>query len=352
MRILLLDFTNNFDGQQFNYRFFELLKDKYDLWTVGQEDPKFSIDFTPRNIFVTAPHKYGVTKETVNPKLLHAAMQKIRAIHPDIVFFHTYGLWNLWVMLTLGRHIKYISYIHIIKAHPGSKHRWLQYLGNWATGVLSNKVVVLSQSSVEPYIKRYGIRRDKVVYCPYFKDYRPYQPMRPTGRALLFGRLNPYKGLDHLERIAALCPEVAFDVVGKVDEGMEAQVERLRALPNVTLVNSYVSEAEMRGFYTNAEIVVLPYTSASQSGVLWDGYAYARPGILFNLKPLDESVIEGDTGYLIAPGDDEAFARRLRSFIALPQSEKDRMGRAAWQFGYDNFALEHNVERFERLLLN
>lgn len=352
MRILLLDFTNNFDGQQFNYRFFELLKGKYDLWTVGQENPKFKIDFTPRNLFVTAPHQCGVTKETLNPQLLHAAMRKIRAIRPDIVFFHTYGLWNLWVMLTLGRQVRYISYIHVIKAYPGSKHRGLQYLGNLATGILSDKVVLLSKSSMEPFLRRYGIRRDKVVYSKYFKDYRPCQPMRGTGRALMFGRLNPYKGLDHLERIAAMCPEIAFDVVGKVDEGMEAQAERLRALPNVTLVNAYVSEEAMCDFYTNAEIIVLPYTSASQSGVLWDGYAYARPGILFNLKPLDESVVDGQTGYLIAPGDDEAFARRLRSFMALPQAEKDRMGRAAWQFGYDNFALEPNVGRFEQLLLD
>jgi glycosyltransferase involved in cell wall biosynthesis len=352
MRILLLDFTNNFDGQQFNYRFFEILKDKYDIWTAGQENPKFKIDFSDHNVFVTAPHKLGVTKETLNPVMLHAAMKKIRAIHPDIVFFHTYGLWNLWVMLTLGRRVKYISYIHAIRAFPGSKHRTLQYLGNWATSVLSDKVVLLSQSSVEPFLRLYGIRRDKVVYSRYFKAYRPFQPMRSTGRALMFGRLNPYKGLAHLEKISALCPDIVFDVVGKMEEGMEAQIDRLRSLSNVNVVDSYVTEEEMRDFYTNAEIVVLPYTSASQSGVLWDGYAYSRPGIVFNLKPLDESMVDGQTGYLIPPGDSEAFGRRLREFMALPQTEKDRMGRAAWQFGYENFALEPNVDRFVRLLMD
>lgn len=352
MRILLLDFTNNFDGQQFNYSFFEQLKDQYDIWTVGQENPKYSIPFTPRNIFVTAPHKYGVTKETLNPKLLHAAMKKIRSIHPDIIFFHTYGLWNLWVMLTLGRKAKCISYIHTVTPHPYSKHQWLQYLGNWATAVLSDKVVLLSQSSVKPFLKRYGIRPEKVEYSPYFKAFRPYQPMRPTGRALLFGRLNAYKGLDHLARIAALCPEIEFDVVGKVDDGMDAQVECLRAMPNVTLVCGYVSEDEMRDFYTNAEIVVLPYTNASQSGVLWDSYAYARPVIAFHLQPLDESIVQGVSGFMIPPNDDEAFAELLQRFMALSQTEKEKLGRDAWEFGYENFALEKNTGRFESLLFD
>lgn len=352
MRILLLDFTNNFDGQQFNYRFFELLKDKYDIWTAGQEKPKYQIDFSDRNVFVTAPHKLGVTRETLNPAMLHAAMKKIRAIRPDIVFFHTYGLWNLWVMLTLGRRIKYISYIHAIEPFPGSKHRGLQFLGNWATGVLSTKVVLLSRSSVAPFLQRYRIHPSKVVYSKYFKDYRPFQPMKTTGRALLFGRLNAYKGLGHLERIAALCPRVQFDVVGKSDDGMESQLESLRALPNVRVVDRYVSRDEMNEFYTNAEVIVLPYANASQSGVLWDGYAHSRPGILFHLKPLDESVEDGKTGFLIPPGDTGAFAQCLNRFMALPQREKDAMGRAAWQFGYDNFALEPNLERFVQLLMN
>lgn len=58
----------------------------------------------------------------------------------------------------------------------------------------------------------------------------------------------------------------------------------------------YVSDEEMKNYFVNCDWVILPYNSASQSGVIIDAYKYSRPVISFEVGAIVEQIIDGKSG--------------------------------------------------------
>lgn len=85
-------------------------------------------------------------------------------------------------------------------------------------------------------------------------------------RILMFGRLLAYKGLDLLaEALPKISAPFECRIVGLGPES--AELRALDALPNVTVENRWVPEDELVTLVEWADLVVLPYREASQSGV-------------------------------------------------------------------------------------
>jgi glycosyltransferase involved in cell wall biosynthesis len=136
-------------------------------------------------------------------------------------------------------------------------------------------------------------------------------PMDPT--ALFLGLLRPYKGLDLLAdawpQVLDAHPSARLLVVGKVLDGaVTPELDRLRALPRVRVVDRYVSIAEMLDSYAVAHAVVFPYRRISQSGALMTAAGLGRPsvvtpldGLLEQVRPLTSAVVATDvTGPAVA----------------------------------------------------
>ena len=77
--------------------------------------------------------------------------------------------------------------------------------------------------------------------------------------------------------------------------------------------------------------------------------AMELPVITSNVGAVPEIVVDGETGYLIQPGDSNAFVERLRALIDSP-STRARMGSAGRSLAVGEFSLKRNVPRFIELL--
>ena len=87
-------------------------------------------------------------------------------------------------------------------------------------------------------------------------------------RLLSFGRLMPYKGLDLLADAMEQLPDPTAFELRVVGSGPESRtLDRLRALPGVTVENRWVPEAELGHLLGWADAMVLTHREASQSGV-------------------------------------------------------------------------------------
>jgi glycosyltransferase involved in cell wall biosynthesis len=96
-------------------------------------------------------------------------------------------------------------------------------------------------------------------------------------RVLCFGRLRTYKGLDLLAealRLVGPRPDMEVRVVGQGPES--TALADLRALPGVTVENRWVPEVEIGAILNWADVVVLPYREASQSGIAPTALATGR----------------------------------------------------------------------------
>jgi len=134
----------------------------------------------------------------------------------------------------------------------------------------------------------------------------------PT-RLLFFGRLLPYKGLDVLlEALDRLDPG-AFELV-VAGEGDVSGHNLSR--PNIRVENRFIADEELARFFGEADLVVLPYHTASQSGVAHLAFAFGKPVIATRVGALAEVVNEGVDGLLVPPGEPAALAAAIRQASA------------------------------------
>ena len=129
-----------------------------------------------------------------------------------------------------------------------------------------------------------------------------------------------------------------------------AELIALAKEKNVKLNNDYVTDEEMREAFINCDWAIVPYNSASQSGIIIDAYKYSRPVIAFAVGAIPEQVDADKSGYLVTAGDNEKFADKLKEAAKLSLGEYDAMSRYAYQYGCKKYATSGAVERFVDLL--
>lgn len=138
----------------------------------------------------------------------------------------------------------------------------------------------------------------------------------PDPTVLFLGLLRPYKGLDLLAeawpQVLGAHPEARLLVVGKVlDAAVRPELDRLRALPRVQVVDRYVSVAQMLDSYAVARVVVFPYRRISQSGALMTAAGLGRPSIITPLDGLVEQVRRLTSAVVATDVSGPALARAL-----------------------------------------
>jgi glycosyltransferase involved in cell wall biosynthesis len=141
----------------------------------------------------------------------------------------------------------------------------------------------------------------------------------PRINLLFFGRISAYKGLDVLIRSIPLVTAVFGGIrVIIAGEGEDiAPYKRMISDPGVfDIRNRRIGDQETAQLFTDADIVVLPYTDGSQSGVLAIANAFAKPVIVTNVGELGRSVRNGISGFVIPAGDERALADAILTLVA------------------------------------
>jgi glycosyltransferase involved in cell wall biosynthesis len=133
---------------------------------------------------------------------------------------------------------------------------------------------------------------------------------------LMFGTMRRNKGVDVLLRAIDAWrddTDVSFVFAGRGFPDVEEQVRAAAQRdPRIHPEIGYVSAARKHELYSNADLVVLPYTSfASTSAVLSDAYAHHLPVVASDVAGLGASVRADETGWTVPPGDSDALASAM-----------------------------------------
>jgi glycosyltransferase involved in cell wall biosynthesis len=146
----------------------------------------------------------------------------------------------------------------------------------------------------------------------------PVQTQGPR-RLLCFGRLLTYKGLDLLAAALAILGPREDLVVRVVGTGPESGIlDKLRALPRVTVENRWVPEDEVGALFGWADGLVLPYREASQSGVAAAALAAGRPVVATRVGGLVEQ-LAGRPGVWLCEPTAASIAAALCDLLAAPR---------------------------------
>lgn len=352
MKLLLVTFSDNADHQDTLFGMYEeLRKDKdYDTYLLAIKTPKVPLKKSSHTWLVDCPKRPGITKGTFNLSLLHSIVRHVKNANFDAIWFESLHVWNLPIMKAVKGKTHIYHVIHEVIPHEGDRQVKQVDFFNKVLVKLADTIVLRNEKYVPAMIERYHISPDRVKYMELWRRYPGYTEPVHSGRVLFFGRINPYKGADNLLEIVKRCKNVSFDVVGRVDPDMEEVVKALSQEPNVRLETGYVSDEEMRKAFVNADWAIVPYNSASQSGIIIDAYKYSRPVIAFNVGAIAEQVEEGKSGYLVNAGDVDAFSRKVSEAVQMNIEDYDEMSKFAYSYGNKKYGVVGATDRFARLI--
>jgi glycosyltransferase involved in cell wall biosynthesis len=120
-------------------------------------------------------------------------------------------------------------------------------------------------------------------------------PHRRPMRLLFLGRLHAYKGLDllidALRGLAAKGHTFSLTVAGSGN--LDPYRNGLQGLPDVTIINRWIEDDEVRRILAEHDLMVLPYREASQSGVAIDAQWAAMPSVATPVGALTSQFSDG-----------------------------------------------------------
>ena len=116
----------------------------------------------------------------------------------------------------------------------------------------------------------------------------------------------------------------------------------------VDLRMEYVPDCEVEKYFMASDVVVLPYVSATQSGIVQVAYGFEKPVIVTNVGGLPEVVSNNRTGYVVESKNVEQLADAVIRFFAedkgaeFSQNVKEEARRFSW---------DRMTETVERLMV-
>jgi len=141
---------------------------------------------------------------------------------------------------------------------------------------------------------------------------------------LFFGYVRKYKGLDILiEAFADMVdghPDYRLLIAGEFYDNPQPYlqlIEKLNIADRVKVVNKFIPNEEVAAYFTLSEVVVLPYRSATQSGILNIAYGYEKPVVITNVGGLSEFVEDGKTGIFVPKADKGEIVKGIERYFSL-----------------------------------
>jgi glycosyltransferase involved in cell wall biosynthesis len=144
---------------------------------------------------------------------------------------------------------------------------------------------------------------------------------------LFFGYIRRYKGLRNLitafPQVAEKFPDAFLLIVGECYEDSN-EYNQLIANSGVShkirWINEYVANETVALYYNAADIVVLPYNSATQSGIVKIAFGFEKPVVATNVGGLAEEISKWNAGIIVEANNATALADGINTMLA----ESDR----------------------------
>jgi alpha-maltose-1-phosphate synthase len=279
---------------------------------------------------------------------LDAALQATR---PHLVHVSGPHLWNGLLLRRLKRRgVPAIHTIHDLDAHQGTRLGSL--LGLWNRAIVRQADVILVHG--QKYRRRLldqGVPAGRLAYLPLLHLFLGFERQQALVRppsldnglpslayepfALFFGRLEAYKGVNHL--IAAFAqasgqlPPAARLVLagpGRLEDAWAGSLP-----PRVEVANRLIGDEEALDLFSRCSLLVLPYIDATQSALIAAAYYFQKPVIVTRTGALPEYVEHGRTGWIVEKDHPASLERAL--LAAFRQPEKLRLMGAAGRDWYD-----------------
>lgn len=321
-------------------------------------------DFSNRS-FAVENTQYLIN--TANPFNLVVSATKIKKMKPDVIIFqwwHPYFAPCYYIVAKLlkTKKAKIMFVCHNVFPHEHfPMDRWLSKVA------LKQGDYFLVQSHLDER-DLLSIKKDAryiVTPHPTYNVFKMQDMSRESARKLLkiqssvpvmlfFGFVREYKGLKYLIKALPMIRERIADiqlwVVGDFGDDKEEYVqliEKKGVRDNLVMVEGYIPDQEVEKYFAATDLVVLPYTSATQSGIVQIAYGFEKPVVATNVGGLPDVVEDGRTGYIVEKENERELADAVVKFFNTVDGQS--WGKNIREKA-DEFSWETMVKRIETLV--
>ncbi len=211
---------------------------------------------------------------------------------------------------------------------PLARSEWFARLMGCRLAVRSDSRlagIIVTSGYMRSELTRAGVPGDKIaIIAPPIEinntdgDCHP-----PTGRDILFvGRLVLWKGLRALlDVLALLPPDIHLHVAGDGPDrtATEEYAEDL-GLTDRTRFHGWVDHEDLGVLYDQCGAVAFPTVAPEAFGNVGpEAMVRGRPVVAFDVGGVHEWLVDGENGYLVPPGDTNAFAQKLQMLLDDPE---------------------------------
>ncbi len=267
--------------------------------------------------------------DTINPFSYIKTAKAIRKWQPDLLVMK---YWMSWFAPSLGyvaRHCGCKSVVVLDNVIPHEAH-WFdkpltKYFLNGCTGFISmsqsveNDLLALRPDAPHilkphPLYSHFGEKLPREEACRMLG----LDPAKKT--LLFFGLIREYKGLDILlEAFAGLDDSYQLVIAGEPYGPFAPYQELIDACPGkdrIKVFPRYIKDSEVKEYFSAADVTVLPYRSATQSGISSVSYHFEVPMIVTAVGGLTETIGERGTGIVAEEVSPEAIRREIENYFS------------------------------------
>lgn len=114
-------------------------------------------------------------------------------------------------------------------------------------------------------------------------------------------------------------------------------IEELKIANKVDIYDGYIPDKDVEKFFAASDLVVLPYESATQSGIIQIAYGFEKAVIATDVGGLPEVVIHEKTGYIVPSRNSSKLAERIIQFYQGNKMEYFQEGirQEAYKYSWD-----------------
>ncbi len=272
--------------------------------------------------------------DSINPFTYISAAKKIRNLHPDLIisrywmsfFAPSFG----WI---LGKQEKKTVRLAILDNVIPHERRFFDDAFNRFFLNRNDGFIVMSEQVQKDLLfylpKAKHILIPHPIYNHFGKKISKTDALQKLGILgcsdkkvlLFFGIIRDYKGLDILLNALSLLDDsyiliIAGEVYGSFEKYASIISEK-KIDKKVKLYNQYIDDSEVTNFFSAADVCVLPYRSATQSGITNIAYHFEVPVISTNVGGLAETISHGRTGLIAEEVNEKALLKQIKNFYDI-----------------------------------
>jgi glycosyltransferase involved in cell wall biosynthesis len=252
--------------------------------------------------------------------------REVQRFRPDVIHLQENKDWRILCLVEKWGFSRTVLTVHDVVAHPGHGRQLVRMLKRWPRQ-RARKIIIHGKYLKKHFVALTGRKYEDVHVIPHgaFSIYKKWdvEPVQEEPHTILFlGRIVKYKGLEVLieaqPAITKDIPDAKIIIAGK-GQDFTPYRELIKDESRFEIHNRFIANQEIPRFFRRASLVVLPYTEASQSGIIPIAYVFGKPVVVTDVGSIPEVVDEEKTGYIVPPNDPQKLAQAIIKVLKDPE---------------------------------